>query len=274
VQDPGGGRHSLVLEGRALLRRLGHSKLDAYLRGMLLTRPARGRSLTYATAGNDALLRALATNPRFCRDSAWGGVLHPGRVSFRELRPGGLHIALETHDLISAHLDRETPAVGRDQDGTCRYRGALAARHIRRDVVPALARHPSPIIRRHPRRIIPRRPATTIRTHPARAGVRGPVAGPLRRRRHHQAARVGNRGPVTAPLWRRRHNHPAWAGNRGPVAAPLWRLRPDHPAPRPCGRPTRGAGPARHLSVPSARTGRRHPHRGPPSDDPRDATTT
>ncbi|MGH2687830.1 MAG: hypothetical protein ACRDKW_03345 [Actinomycetota bacterium] len=140
MQEPSGAHHSLVVAGRTVLRRLGRSKLDRHLRGMLMVRPARGRSLRYATVGNEALLVALGRDPHFCRDTAWGGVLHPGRASFRELHPGGLHIALEPHDRISAHLDRENPAVGRGEDGSCRYTHVLAARHIRRDVVPSLAR--------------------------------------------------------------------------------------------------------------------------------------
>lgn len=205
MQDPGGGHRSLLVAGRTLLRRLGRSKLDGHLRAMLLVRPGRGRSLRYATAGNEVLLRALAHDPHFCRDTAWGGVLHPGRQSFRELRPGGLHIALETHDLISAHLDRETPAVARGDGGGCLYTRSRTARHIRRDVVPSLARRPG-----------------------ARA-------------RHRPAwARHGH--PGAAPLWRFRAGHPAPPPPASPAAPPARAVRP---APTPSGRTGCGRHPHR-----------------------------
>jgi hypothetical protein len=136
-----GEHHSLVADGRTLLRRLGQSKLHRHLHAMLLIRPSRGRSIVYATLGTGPLLDALAHDSHFCRDTALGGMLHPRRASFRELRtPLSLHVALEAHERISAHLDRESPTVGRRDDGACLYTRARTLRHIWRDVVPSLGR--------------------------------------------------------------------------------------------------------------------------------------
>jgi hypothetical protein len=139
VKDPSGEHRSLLVAGRTLLGHLGRLKLERYLRAMLLVRPARGQSMLYATAGNGALLEALAHDRHFCRDTTLGAMLHPKRPSFRELRTGvGLHIVLEPYNRISAHLDRETPAVGRSDDGSCLYTQSLTVRHIWWDVVPSL----------------------------------------------------------------------------------------------------------------------------------------
>ena len=205
VQDPDGGHRSLVVAGRTLLRRLGRSKLDAHVRAMLLARPARGRSLRYATAGNERLLLALAHDPHFCRDTAWGGVLHRGRPSFRELGPGGLHIAVEPHDLISAHLDRETPTVGRGDDGTCLYARSRTVRHIRRDVVPSLGRRPE---------------------------ARAP----------HRPGRARHRHGAPGPLWRLRSDHPT---PRPPAPQPAPAAPPVRQGPARSGRTERGRHPHR-----------------------------
>jgi hypothetical protein len=145
VRDPGAGQHrSLVEDGRTLLRRLRRSRLDRHLQAMVLLRPARGRSILYATLGNETLLEALAEDRHFCRDTALGGMLHPKRASFRELRTRpSLHIALEPHNRISVHFDREAPTVGSSDDGICLYGRARTARHIWRDVLTSLARPPS-----------------------------------------------------------------------------------------------------------------------------------
>ncbi|HEX4863090.1 MAG TPA: hypothetical protein VFV02_03405 [Acidimicrobiales bacterium] len=139
MQDTSGGHRSLVVAGRMLLGHLGRLKLERYLRAMLLVRPARGQSMLSATVGNGALLEALAHDRHFCRDTTLGAMLHPKRPSFRELCTGvGLHIVLEPHNRISAHLDRETPAVGRSDDGSCLYTQSRTVRHVWCDVVPSL----------------------------------------------------------------------------------------------------------------------------------------
>lgn len=128
---------SLVAARRQLVSRLAHSELARHLGAMLVPGPAVGRSLLYSTRGNLPLLDVLARSRRFCRDTAVGGMLHPARISFREVRRRpGLHITLEPYDRISVHVDHETPAVGRKADGSCRYTSLRTLRHIWRDVLP------------------------------------------------------------------------------------------------------------------------------------------
>ncbi len=66
------------------------------------------------------LLRALENNDRFRRDTGLGAIYHPGKLSFREVRPtDSMHIIIDG-DRISAHIDDISPFKCR-ADGTARY---------------------------------------------------------------------------------------------------------------------------------------------------------
>jgi hypothetical protein len=74
--------------------------------------------------GDDArcdLIRALEVNTSFRRDSFWGGILHPGKVSYREVSAtDSLHILIDRSGDVSAHVDDVSP-LRRRPDGSCRY---------------------------------------------------------------------------------------------------------------------------------------------------------
>lgn len=66
------------------------------------------------------LIRALEADTRFRRDSRLGGILHPGKISFREVSPtDSLHILVKDNR-VSAHVDEISPLVV-GVDGTYRY---------------------------------------------------------------------------------------------------------------------------------------------------------
>lgn len=66
------------------------------------------------------LVKALEVNARFHRDTRFGGVFHPGRISYREITPtDSLHIVIHG-DQISAHLDDISPLRPR-RDGSYHY---------------------------------------------------------------------------------------------------------------------------------------------------------
>jgi hypothetical protein len=136
-----GSRHqSFSRTARTLSRRLGQSNLFHHIRGVVLVPPSRGRSVLYASAGNEAFLERLKDHSDFCRDTHLGGALHPGSTSFREVkRTPSLHISLEGHDRLAVHLDRSGPAVDRGSDGGCIYERSRAARHLWDDILPSLS---------------------------------------------------------------------------------------------------------------------------------------
>jgi hypothetical protein len=74
--------------------------------------------------GDDArcdLIKALDANSTFRRDSFWGGILHPGKVSYREVSAtDSLHILIDRAGDVSAHVDDVSP-LRRRPDGSCRY---------------------------------------------------------------------------------------------------------------------------------------------------------
>jgi hypothetical protein len=74
--------------------------------------------------GEDArcdLIKALELNTSFRRDSFWGGILHPGKVSYREVSPtDSLHILIDRSGDVSAHVDDVSPLLRRP-DGSSRY---------------------------------------------------------------------------------------------------------------------------------------------------------
>ncbi|MBW3555792.1 MAG: hypothetical protein KY454_02525 [Actinobacteria bacterium] len=66
------------------------------------------------------LLRALENSDRFRRDTGLGAIYHPGKLSFREVRPtDSMHVIIDG-DRISAHIDDISPFKCRP-DGTARY---------------------------------------------------------------------------------------------------------------------------------------------------------
>jgi len=67
-----------------------------------------------------ALVEALEASERFHRDTRLGGILHGGKISFREKTPtDSLHIIIDG-DRVSAHVDEICPLdIG--EDGTVRY---------------------------------------------------------------------------------------------------------------------------------------------------------
>jgi hypothetical protein len=71
--------------------------------------------------GRVGLLRALDANTSFRRDSFWGGILHPGRMSYREVSAtDSLHILIDGAGNVSAHVDDISPLRVRT-DGSSRY---------------------------------------------------------------------------------------------------------------------------------------------------------
>lgn len=67
------------------------------------------------------LISALEANASFRRDSFWGGILHPGKVSFREVSlTDSLHILIDGSGDVSAHVDDVSPLRVRP-DGSSRY---------------------------------------------------------------------------------------------------------------------------------------------------------
>jgi hypothetical protein len=83
------------------------------------------------------LLGELDGNPRLCRDTALGGMLHPNETTWREVVAGaeGLHIGSSGKNLMSAHLDASAPVAEREADGRCRYSMPHLFPHFSRDVM-------------------------------------------------------------------------------------------------------------------------------------------
>jgi len=74
------------------------------------------------------LRHALEGDQRFRRDSRLGAILHPGKISFREISAtNSLHVLIE-RDRVSAHVDEISPLVIRP-DGSCRYSWGRVVAH-------------------------------------------------------------------------------------------------------------------------------------------------
>lgn len=74
------------------------------------------------------LIRTLETSDRFRRDGPFGGMFHPGRLSYRELRPrDSLHILIDG-SRVSAHVDDFCP-VRCQAEGATSYSAALVLVH-------------------------------------------------------------------------------------------------------------------------------------------------
>lgn len=82
--------------------------------------------------GDDArcdMIKALDANARFRRDSFWGGILHPGKVSYREVSAtDSLHILIDGTGDVSAHVDDVSP-LRRRADGSCGYAWGRVVAH-------------------------------------------------------------------------------------------------------------------------------------------------
>jgi len=80
---------------------------------------------------------ALLADPRFCLDTAAGALLHKGATSVREISDSdSLHLSLGSSNSASAHIDKISPAIGREASFRCRYDPTATAAHIGREVVP------------------------------------------------------------------------------------------------------------------------------------------
>jgi hypothetical protein len=78
-------------------------------------------------AGCD-LVKALEADDRFRRDTFLGGILHPGRTSFRELSAtDSLHVLVQG-TRVSAHVDEISPLVLR-ANGSHRYAWGRVVAH-------------------------------------------------------------------------------------------------------------------------------------------------
>lgn len=67
-----------------------------------------------------ALIRVLEASDRFRRDTPLGGILHPGKISFRETtRTDSMHVLIHGTS-VSAHIDEVSP-LRCDPDGRWRY---------------------------------------------------------------------------------------------------------------------------------------------------------
>lgn len=85
------------------------------------------------------LMTALDKDGRFHRDSWAGAILHPGKVSYREVSPvDSLHILIDGNH-VSAHVDDVSPLVVRP-DGTIRYAWGRVVAHNVAHVVADVAR--------------------------------------------------------------------------------------------------------------------------------------
>lgn len=67
------------------------------------------------------LIKALDANATFHRDSFWGGILHLGKASYREVSAtDSLHILVDSAGNVSAHVDDVSP-LRRRADGSTTY---------------------------------------------------------------------------------------------------------------------------------------------------------
>ena len=74
------------------------------------------------------LVTALDGDHRFRRDSVFGGIFHPGAISFREVSAtNSLHVVIRG-DRVSAHVDEVSPLVV-SPDGSRRYAWGRVVAH-------------------------------------------------------------------------------------------------------------------------------------------------
>lgn len=69
-----------------------------------------------------AVFSALASTGRFVRDSRLGAILHPGKISLREVSEGeSLHVCIGERNTISVHIDRVSPLADTKSGRARRY---------------------------------------------------------------------------------------------------------------------------------------------------------
>lgn len=114
---PSGSSHAptgMVARGRRLLQ----GRRSGLRHGQEPLAPEDQADLAAADPGT--LRASLESSDRFRRDTGLGAIYHPGKLSFREVRPtDSLHIIIDG-DRISAHIDDISP-FKRRADGTVRY---------------------------------------------------------------------------------------------------------------------------------------------------------
>ncbi len=113
-----------------LYHRLTELGIWSHLDRLLRIGPS-GRSGEFICENPDAIVEELTAMGRFCVDTKPGRILHPATHSLRELsNRESLHLSF-AGGLLTAHLDRISPLVGRDSDkGHCRYSPSRIAAHI------------------------------------------------------------------------------------------------------------------------------------------------
>lgn len=101
-----------------------------------ISRPAEGEG-----GARRGLFADLVASGRFCRDTPFGGMLHRGSTSLREIAPGeSLHVCIDASDRVSVHVDRFSPVAGGRPDGTCRYTVGAVLAHLAVHVAAQLRR--------------------------------------------------------------------------------------------------------------------------------------
>lgn len=90
-----------------------------------------GRSVRFAPEHADALIRELLESGNFCKDTTLGSIYHRRKVSLREISiTSSLHISLTSDGLLSVHVDRFSPVIGRKPGcDECRYSFPTVIRH-------------------------------------------------------------------------------------------------------------------------------------------------
>ncbi len=95
----------------------------------------------------EPLTRALDHSHRFHRDTGFGRIFHPGKVSFREIAPtDSLHLIIDK-DRLSAHVDRISPLKCRNDGSACYSWSRIIAHNLAGvggDVTRVLRRRTSP----------------------------------------------------------------------------------------------------------------------------------
>ncbi len=105
--------------------------------GGAVTRGAGGAH--FLTRDNKAFLDELLGTGRFGLDGRMGRMLHPKRISLREVcTSGGLHLLFKPGNRVEIHIDSVCPVVATKPSGGSRYHAARVAAHIRHDVLPLL----------------------------------------------------------------------------------------------------------------------------------------
>ncbi|HET9441672.1 MAG TPA: hypothetical protein VFO65_00020 [Acidimicrobiales bacterium] len=96
---------------------------------LALRAAASGAEESVYTPDPAALVRSLEANSRFRRDTTLGGILHRGKISFREISPvDSLHVTIKGNR-VSAHVDRICPLSFRERTWARQYSLARVVAH-------------------------------------------------------------------------------------------------------------------------------------------------